>query len=76
MQSLVRQHLTRAQNKMKHQADKHRSVRSFTPGDSIYLKAQPYVQTSLAPRSSNKLAFRFFGPFTVLDKIGQSAYKL
>jgi hypothetical protein len=76
MQSLVRQHLVRAQNKMKAQVDKHRSQRSFTHGDSVYLKAQPYVQTSLAPRSSNKLAFRFFGPFTILERIGQSAYRL
>ena len=42
----------------------------------MYLKAQPYVQTSLAPRSSNKLAFRFFGPFLITEKIGQSAYRL
>jgi hypothetical protein len=45
-------------------------------GDQVYLKAQPYVQTSLAPRSSNKLAFRFFGPFTILEKNGSSAYRL
>jgi hypothetical protein len=61
---------------MKAQADKHRSQRSFQPGDSACLKAQPYVQTSLAHRSSNKLAFRFFGPFKITDKIGQSAYRL
>jgi hypothetical protein len=42
----------------------------------VYLKAQPYVQTSLAQRSSNKLAFRFFGPFLVTEKIGQSAYRM
>lgn len=61
---------------MKTQADKHHSVREFKPDDMVYLKAQPYVQTSLANRSSNKLAFRFFGPYKILDKIGESAYKL
>jgi len=76
MQSLVRQHLIRAQHKMKNQADRHRTPISFQPGDSVYLKAQPYVQTSLAPRSSNKLAFRFFGPFLITEKIGPSAYRL
>jgi hypothetical protein len=76
MQSLVRQHLVRAQNKMKTQADKRRTPRTFSPGDSVYLKAQPYVQTSLAQRSSNKLAFCFFGPFLVTEKIEQSAYRL
>ncbi|CAD6270299.1 unnamed protein product [Miscanthus lutarioriparius] len=61
---------------MKAQADKHRSLRSFQPGDLVYLKAQPYVQTSLAQISSNKLAFRFFGSFLIIEKIGQSAYRL
>jgi len=45
-------------------------------GDSVYLKAQTYVQTSLANWSSNKLAFCFFGPYNIIEKIGQSAYKL
>jgi hypothetical protein len=34
---------------MKKQADKHRQERSFEIGDLVYLKLQPYVQTSLAP---------------------------
>lgn len=61
---------------MKAQADKHRSDRVFQTGEWVYLKAQPYVQTSLATRSSNKLAFRFFGPYKILSKIGAAAYKL
>jgi len=61
---------------MKTQADRHRTPRSFQLGDSVYLKAKPYVQTSLAPRSSNKLAFHFFGPFMITEKIGPSAYRL
>jgi transposase InsO family protein len=39
MQQLVRQHLLRAQAKMKFQADKHRSDRVFNIGESVYLKA-------------------------------------
>jgi hypothetical protein len=61
---------------MKIQADKHRSERHFAVGDSVYLKLQPYVQSSLAPRSNQKLAFRFFGPFSVIAKVGSVAYKL
>jgi hypothetical protein len=76
MQQLVRQHLIRAQNKMKVQADKHRSARSFNVGDSVYLKAQPYVQTSLTSHSSNKLSFKYFGPYVILAKIGKAAYRL
>ena len=71
MQQLIQQHLLRAQRKMKFQADKKRSFRSFNVGDSVYVKIQPYVQTSLAMRSSNKHSFRFFGPFKIEARIGE-----
>jgi hypothetical protein len=76
MQSLIQQHLSRAQTRMKRQADKHRSECQFAIGDWVYLKLQPYVQSSLAKRSNQKLSFRFFGPYKILDKIGAVAYKL
>ena len=58
------------------QADKHRSERSFVVGDMVYLKLQPYIQTSIATRASHKLSFRYFGPYPVLAKVGAVAYKL
>ncbi|XP_066392730.1 uncharacterized protein [Miscanthus floridulus] len=61
---------------MKRQADKHCSERSFAIGDWVFLKIQPYVQSSLARRANQKLAFRFFGPYQILERIGQAAYKL
>jgi hypothetical protein len=39
------------QQQMKFQVDKHCSECEFTVGDMVYLKVQPYVQMSLAPRS-------------------------
>jgi hypothetical protein len=60
MQNLVRQHLLRAQDRMKWQADKGRSERVFQVGDRVFLKLQPYVQSSLAPRANQKLAFKCF----------------
>lgn len=76
MQQLVQQHLQRTRQKMKKQADKHRSERAFVEGDWVFLKLQPYVQLSLAPRSCQKLAFKFFGPFQIEKKVGSVAYKL
>lgn len=61
---------------MKHQADKKRSFRQFKVGDWVYLKLQPYVQTSVAQRACHKLAFRYFGPFQILDRVGSVAYRL
>jgi len=72
----VHQHLLRAQQRMKHQADKHRSERNFAISDQVFLRLQPCVQSSLAPRSHHKLCFKYFGPFKIIDKIGSVAYKL
>ena len=43
MQELIQQHLLRAQDRMKRQADKGRSERVFSVGDKVLLKLQPYV---------------------------------
>lgn len=61
---------------MKQQADKRRSERMFQVGDLVFVKLQPYVQTSLVSRANQKLSFRFFGPYQILSKIGSTAYKL
>jgi hypothetical protein len=76
VQALIHQHLARAKNRMKMQADKNRTERTFAIGDWVYVKFQPYVQTSVAPRANQKLAYRFFGPYQIVDKIGNVAYKL
>ena len=76
MTQLMKQHLERQQLRMKHQADKHRTERSFDVGDWVYLKLHPYVQTSVANQGTRKLAFRFYGPFQVIQKVGNVAYKL
>jgi hypothetical protein len=34
------------------------------------------VQASIAARSNQKLAFKFFGPYTIVQRVGPVAYKL
>jgi hypothetical protein len=74
--ALIRQQLLRAQQRMKHQADKHRTERSFSVGDRVWLKLQPYVQRSVSSRISSKLSYRYFGPFEIEARVGAVAYKL
>ncbi|KAK3145233.1 hypothetical protein QOZ80_4AG0325870 [Eleusine coracana subsp. coracana] len=76
IQDLLQQHLSRAKERMKRQVDAHRTERVFEEGDMVFLKLQPYVQSSLAPRSNQKLAFKFYGPYKILSQVGTVAYKL
>ena len=76
IQDLLQQHLQRARLRMKQQADRKRSERSLEVGDMVFLKLQPYVQTSVAKRANHKLSSRFYGPFPVISKINEVAYKL
>lgn len=76
MTQVIKHNLLRAQQRMKHQADKHRQERQFSVGDWIYLKLQPYVQHSVAKRSCQKLGYKFFGPYLITQKVGAVAYRL
>ena len=61
---------------MKSQANKKQIERSFQVGDSVYLKLQSYVQSSVARCSYQKLSYKFFDPYTVLKRVGAVAYEL
>jgi hypothetical protein len=69
-------HLANAQNRMKMQADRQRSDKEYNVGDKVYLKLQPYAQSSVVNRPCPKLAFKFFGPYEVLERVGTRAYRL
>lgn len=45
-------------------------------GELVLLKLQPYVQSSVVNIPCQKLAYKYFGPFKVLQRIGVVAYKL
>lgn len=74
--SLLKEQLARAQNRMKQLADKGRIHREFQIGEKVLLKLQPYAQQTVVNRPCPKLAFKYFGPYTVVARVGPVAYKL
>jgi len=72
----LRENLHQAQNYMKQQVDQHRSERQFQEGDQVFSRLQPYKQTSLEDKGCHKLSPKFYGPYQVLQHIGEVAYKL
>jgi hypothetical protein len=76
MLQTLQQNLICAQKKMKKHADNNRTARSFHLGDMVYLKMQPHRETALGMGSALKLTSKFYGPFRVIQKVGQQAYKL
>jgi hypothetical protein len=53
-----------------------RSAREFQVGELVLLKLQPYAQSSVVNRPCPKLSMKLFGPYKILDRIGNAAYKL
>jgi hypothetical protein len=73
---ILKTNLAAARNRMKLKADRHRSEKEFSVGDKVLLKLQPYVQQSVICRRYPKLAFKYFGPYEILERVGKVAYKL
>ena len=76
MMQVLQQNLKKAQERMKRFADQDIVERSFEMADLVYLKMQPYRETALGLRNALKLTSKFYGPFRVIQKVGNVAYKL
>jgi hypothetical protein len=72
----LKAHLEKAQQYMKKQADKHILDVTLQVGDLVLVKLQPYRQQSVALRKNQKLGMRYFGPFEIMARVGEVAYKL
>ncbi|PHT88037.1 hypothetical protein T459_10143 [Capsicum annuum] len=63
MAKMLKENLEKTQNRMKVNADKRRTEREFKVGDWVFLKLQPYKQTSIAVKKSLNLASKYYGPY-------------
>ena len=73
--ALIRQRLLTAQSRQKSYADRRRRPLEFEVGDHVFLKVTPRRGVTRFGRGG-KLAPRFIGPFDVIERIGEVAYRL
>jgi hypothetical protein len=57
-------------------ADRHRIERSFEVGDLVFLRLQPYKQSSLKKSRAKKLKPIFYGPYRIMHWVGEVPYEL
>ncbi|TYJ97524.1 transposon Tf2-1 polyprotein isoform X1 [Cucumis melo var. makuwa] len=72
----LREHLLLAQQQMKLYADQKRRHVEFQIDELVLLKIRPYRQTTLQSKRNEKLSSRYFGPYKILERIGEVAYRL
>ena len=65
-----------AHNRMKQQADQHRTNWEFEVVDWVFVRLQPYKQLSLKQQEKNKPGPKFYGPYQIIRKISPVAYEL
>jgi hypothetical protein len=57
-------------------AYRQRIERSFDVGDLVFLRLQPYKQSSFKRSGEEKLKLRFYGPYRITRRVGEVAYEL
>nr|GEU44744.1 retrovirus-related Pol polyprotein from transposon 17.6 [Tanacetum cinerariifolium] len=62
-------HLKRAHDRMKSQADKHRTDREFMVGDWVYLNLQRHRQVTIRKGKQHKLSPKYYGPFQIMARL-------
>ena len=72
---IIRERMLAAQDRQKSYADKRRRPMTFEVRDSVLLKVSPW-KGLIRFGKRGKLSPRFIGPFKVLQRIGNQAYKL
>ncbi|WMV08634.1 hypothetical protein MTR67_002019 [Solanum verrucosum] len=65
----LRENLHQTQVHMKFFADQHHTNRELKEGDLVYLKLQPYRQTSVEVHKNLNLSAKYYGPYKVIKRI-------
>jgi hypothetical protein len=73
---ILKENLATTRNRMKQQANQHRTEREFEVGEWVFVRLQPYKQLSLKHQGKNKLAPKFYEPYQINKKISHVAYGL
>jgi len=74
--SEVRDRLEQAQQQHKAAYDRYHRELQFSPGDWVWLRLLHRPVASLQVTGRGKLGPKFFGPFQIVERIGDVAYKL
>ena len=72
---VIRERFKAAQNRQKQWADLSRRLLEFEAGDKVFLKIFP-MRGVIRFGSRGKLGPRLIGPFEVLERLGEMAYRL
>ncbi|GKV25055.1 hypothetical protein SLEP1_g34560 [Rubroshorea leprosula] len=72
---LIKERLRAAQSRQKSYADRRRRDLKFEVGDHVFLKVSP-TRGVLRFGIRGKLSLRYIGPYPILERIGEVAYRL
>lgn len=72
---VAKQKMKEAQSRQKSYADKHRRSIEFQPGEHVFVKISP-LRGVRRFGFKGKLSPRYIGPFEVLERVGEVAYRL
>ena len=72
---IIKNHLQEAQSRQKSQADTNRRPLEFRVGDHVFLRISP-TKGVIRFGTRWKSSPRYIGPFEILDRVGDVAYRL
>ena len=73
---LIKDNIILSQDKMQTQADKYRLPTSFAPGDQVLVEAEALRANTAQSSRPNPFRLKYDGPFKVLKKVNENAYKI